>query len=116
MEFKKIFRTIRRHDHIVLTPPPPLVFKDAPVDLRVIRTQNNDTPRLLVSVHKRFGSAPERSRFKRVARHAFLLALGQYPLSGSWVVWVRPLRHTKRTTPPVHQMAQHLVDLIKGLS
>ncbi|MFM8622681.1 MAG: ribonuclease P protein component [Holophagaceae bacterium] len=116
MEFKKIFKTIQRQDRLILVPPPPLVYKDASIDLRVLHTNNTNSPRLLVSVPKSFGSAPERNRFKRVARHAFLLALAQQPLSASWVVWVRPLRHTKKTIPQVNEMTQHLVNLIKGLS
>ncbi|MFM8234025.1 MAG: ribonuclease P protein component [Holophagaceae bacterium] len=116
MEFKTVFRTVRRVDHLTLVPPPPLVHKDAPIDARALRTHDTDLPRLLVSVPKIFGPAPDRNRFKRVARHAFFLALQQQTLSPSWVVWVRPLRHTKSTTPSMNQMTQHLVSLIKGLS
>ncbi len=74
------------------------------------RSMGKGTPRLGLSIGKRFGNAVQRNRWKRVVREAFRLE--QHSLPADWDLIVRPQGNRM---PSLEQARVSLIQLAKRL-
>ena len=92
MAFRGRFRPARHMDHAMPpVPPRALLGPEGPVDVRIWRRETGDTL-LLANAGRKTGKAVQRNRFRRRVRMALFRVLGEAPLSGPCVIWVRPSR------------------------
>ena len=92
MQFRGVFRAVRRADHALpAIQPRPVLPRGSALDARIWR-HAGPSALLMVNTSRKTGGAVQRNRFRRRVRMALLHLLRESPAPRPFILWVRPAK------------------------